>query len=106
MSRVLILCAALALGACQTVPDYVPPPPVIDACPPSATAALEPRPPQVPITEAEQGALDLSGIQTLGVDRFADHSLSEAQQDARAVRLESRIEQTRTWCVSRQPRPG
>ncbi|WP_332657385.1 hypothetical protein [Brevundimonas sp.] len=106
MSRVLILVAALALAACQTVPEADPAPPVLDACPPSATATVEPAPREVPVSNDERLGLDVAGIRILGADRFADLSLSEAQQDARTVRLEGRVEQTRRWCEGRQPRPG
>lgn len=107
MSRVLILAPAmLLLAACGTTSALPTPPPVVDACPPSATAATEPRPAEVKITEDERLGLDVAGIRILGVDRFADLSLSEAQQDARSARLEQRIDQTRNWCTARQPRPG
>lgn len=106
MSRVLILVAALALAACQTVPEPEPTKPVLDACPPSATATIEPRPREISVTNDERLGLDVAGIRILGADRFADLSLSEAQQDARSVRLEARVEQTRRWCESRQPQPG
>lgn len=98
--------AAMAVAGCATT-DAVPPvAPVLDACPPSATAALEPRPAGVTLTDTEQRGMDDAGIRVLGPDRFGERELSEAQKDARTRRLEGRIEQTRTWCVERQPRPG
>lgn len=106
MSRVLILMAGLALAACQTTPELVVPPPVIEPCPASAMAALEPRPGAVPVTTDEQLALDVGGIRILGADRFSARELSLAQKDARSARLESRIEQTRRWCAGRRLDPG
>lgn len=106
MSRVLILIAGLALAACQTTPERVITAPVIDPCPPSATAALEPRPGAVPVTDDERLALDVGGIRILGADRFSARELTENQKDARTARLENRIEQTRRWCTARRPDPG
>ncbi|MFC7378288.1 hypothetical protein [Brevundimonas sp. GCM10030266] len=106
MPRILILMAGLALAACTTTPEPVISAPVLDPCPASATAALEPRPGAVPVTEDERLALDVGGIRILGADRFSARELSEAQKDARTARLESRIEQTRRWCAGRRPDPG
>lgn len=107
MHRSLTLATAvLLLAACNTIPKDAAPSPVVEPCPASATAALEPRPGTVPVTEEERLALDVGSIRVLGPDRFSARALSEAQQDARTTRLESRIEQTRRWCAARRPDPG
>ncbi|RZJ47405.1 MAG: hypothetical protein EON87_00800 [Brevundimonas sp.] len=107
MHRSLILtAAALALSACGTTPAPSPSAPIIDSCPASATAALEPRPATVAVSEDERLQLDVGGIRVLGADRFSARELSEAQKDARTARLEGRIEQTRRWCAGRRPDPG
>ena len=106
MSRVLILACGLLCAACQTTPGPVAPVPVIEPCPASATAALEPRPGAVPVTDDERLALDVGSIRILGADRFSARELSQAQKDARTARLENRIEQTRRWCAGRRPDPG
>lgn len=107
MQRALIIVAAgLALAACghASEPEVIVPLP--DPCPASGTAELEPRPPQVAITDDEDLALGVQGIRILGPDRYAGRELSRAQAEARTARLETRIEQTRRWCASRRPDPG
>lgn len=106
MHRPLILAAALLLSACQTVRPADPVPIPADPCPASATAALEPRPSQLAVSDQEQLALDVGGIRILGADRYAGRELGRAQADARTARLESRVEQTRRWCEGRRPDPG
>jgi hypothetical protein len=106
MRRVLICLAPLVLVAACATTDPVPPvTPPLDACPPSASADLEPAPGKVAVTNDEQLALDDAGLRILGFDRFPARELSQAQGEARTRRLETRIIQTRDWCRERQ-RPG
>lgn len=99
--RCAVILPALLLAACATNDPSPPVKPIKDPCPPSAAAEVEPRPASVTLTEAQQFAFDAAGLHALGDALFPAYALSEAQQKARAARLEQRVEQTRQWCASR-----
>jgi hypothetical protein len=98
MRRSLIV-AALFVAGCETTPALPPALPP-EPCPPSAAAAVEDRVVSPLLTPAQRLALDVAGIGVVG-DLYEAYALAEAQKEARAVRLENRIEQTRAWCLAR-----
>lgn len=98
MRRSLIV-VALFVAACETTPE-LPPQMTPEPCPPSAAAAVEDRVVSPLLTPSQRLALDVAGIGAIG-DLYEAYALSEAQKEARAVRLENRIEQTRVWCLTR-----